>query len=404
MSYLQQGSGPFVRASVALVASSFVAFATLYSTQPLLPTLAQDFGVSPTEASLSLSVATGALAVSLLPAVAVSDAFGRKPVLAGSILVAAVLMLAAAASPTYGLLVIVRAIQGLAVGGLTTASVAYIGEEVHPASLGLAMGLLISGNTLGGMSGRIFTGVLTDAFTWRGALGTIGVVSLLLAIGFWVMLPSSRRFEPRRQNPAATAARLARHLRDPGLQHLYAISFLLMGAWVATFNYVTFLLVGPPYSLSQATVGWVFLVYVVGVFSSTWMGRLGDRLGRRRVLWVGVAIQAVGALTTLQESLAAIILGLAIFTFGFFGGHSTASSWVARRATTDRSLASALYLLFYYLGSSVLGSVAGPFWSGLGWPGVVALVIALLAAALVLSFRLTAIPPLVPVGAEGTGG
>lgn len=64
---------------------------------------------------------------------------------------------------------------------------------------------------------------------------------------------------------------------------------------------------------------------------------------------------------------------LAIFTFGFFGAHTVASSWVGRRATEGRAIASALYLFFYYIGSSLLGSYSGVMLRAHGWHGVVAL-------------------------------
>ncbi|EGD01353.1 major facilitator family transporter, partial [Burkholderia sp. TJI49] len=75
---------------------------------------------------------------------------------------------------------------------------------------------------------------------------------------------------------------------------------------------------------------------------------------------------------------AAIASGIACVTFGFFAGHSTASGWVGRLATQGKGQAAALYLLSYYLGSSIVGSLGGRFWSTHGWPGVVALVAGLL--------------------------
>jgi YNFM family putative membrane transporter len=69
-------------------------------------------------------------------------------------------------------------------------------------------------------------------------------------------------------------------------------------------------------------------------------------------------------------------------TFGFFGAHSVSSAWVALRAREGKAQASALYLVFYYAGSSVAGTSGGLFWARLGWPGVVGFVVALLAIAL----------------------
>jgi YNFM family putative membrane transporter len=54
-------------------------------------------------------------------------------------------------------------------------------------------------------------------------------------------------------------------------------------------------------------------------------------------------------------------------------------------------------LLFYYLGSSISGTGGGFVWSAWGWPGVVALILGLLGAALLAMLRLTALAP--PPGA-----
>jgi YNFM family putative membrane transporter len=85
---------------------------------------------------------------------------------------------------------------------------------------------------------------------------------------------------------------------------------------------------------------------------------------------------------------------MGVFTFGFFGAHSVVSSWVGIRAMAGKAQASALYLFFYYLGSSLVGSLGGVFWAAHGWPGVAALVAALLAAAFLISLRLARLPPI----------
>jgi YNFM family putative membrane transporter len=155
-----------------------------------------------------------------------------------------------------------------------------------------------------------------------------------------------------------------------------------MGGFAALYNYIGYHLLGAPHELSQAAVGWIFVLYLVGTFSSAWMGRLSDGLGRGRVLWIGMVIMLCGVGMTLASSLGVIVAGMAVLTFGFFGGHSIASGWVGQRALTARAQASALYLLCYYLGSSIGGS-DGLAYSYAGWPGLVAglLILALISAA-----------------------
>jgi YNFM family putative membrane transporter len=169
---------------------------------------------------------------------------------------------------------------------------------------------------------------------------------------------------------------------------LYIEGFLLMGVFVTIYNYVSFRLEAPPYSLSQAAVGFVFLVYLLGSFSSAWVGGLASRLGPGRVLWMPIAVLVAGLALTAARPLVAVLSGIAILTGAFFAAHSTASGWVGRRATRDRAQASALYLLFYYLGSSLLGSAGGLAWNHAAWLGVAGFALILTLVAFMIAIRL----------------
>ncbi len=393
MGYIEYGTPAFRRVTAALFVGGFVTFATLYCTQPLLPLYTHEFHVTPVQASLSLSVTSAALSICMLLAGSLSEASGRKSVMVAALFATSALTILAALSPTFGTLLVVRAAQGIALSGLPAIAMAYLSEEIDPRGLGLAMGMYISGNGLGGMSGRIAVSTLTDLTSWRIALGIMGGVCVVASLWFWRSLPPSAHFQPRPLAVGQLTRSLLRHLGDRGLLCLFAAGFLLMGSFVTLYNYIGFQLLAPPYSLSQAAVGWIFLVYLVGTFSSTWMGRLADRMGRRRVLWIAITIMLGGALLTLPVALIGKLIGLAAFTFGFFGSHSIASSWVGRRAQHDRAQASSLYLFFYYMGSSIGGSAGGIFWVRFGWIGVIGMIAVFLALALALAATLTSIPP-----------
>lgn len=172
---------------------------------------------------------------------------------------------------------------------------------------------------------------------------------------------------------------------------LYGISFVLMGSFVTLYNYIGFKLMAPPYNLSSTIVGWIFVIYLVGTFSSAWFGSLADRYGRQRILLLAIAIMLAGAIVTLHSFLSLKIIGITVFTFGFFAAHSIASGWVSKRASHDKAQASSLYLFFYYFGSSVGGTVGGLFWMKYGWVGVIAMIAIFLMIACGLSFLLKTI-------------
>jgi MFS transporter, YNFM family, putative membrane transport protein len=372
----QAGDRGFRRASLALFLAGVAVFALLYSTQPLLPELSRRFRVGPAAATLSISLTTLTLAVGLLVAGPVSERFGRTGLLTLSLGAATVLGAAAALAPTWPLLLTARALQGLALAGLPAVGVAYLSEELDPEVAGRATGLYVGGNAIGGMAGRLLSGALADLGGWRLALGGMAVLGATCTIAVVALLPRSRRFVPAPPGLRTVLSNGRRVLSDPVLVGLYLLAALLMGAFVSVFNALGFRLEAPPYALSAALAGLVFLVYALGSVSSATAGRLADRFGRRSVVPVCTAVMLLGVLGTLTGPLVLVVAALAVMTIGFFGAHGVASGWVAARARAgDRATAQAAstYLFAYYLGSSLAGAAAGRAWSSSGWTGVVLL-------------------------------
>jgi YNFM family putative membrane transporter len=392
----QHGSRAFLLTQFALATAGFSTFALLYSIQPLLPVFSVVFHKSEAGASLALSVTSGVMAFCMLVASSVSESVGRKPVMVASVVSSSVLMIISALVPEWWQFLVVRALMGVTLSGLPAVAMAYVAEEIHPRSTGLSMGLYIGGNAFGGMSGRLVIGVLAGHVGWRESVLIIGLVSLVGNLLFWRILPPSRFFQPRRFSVETLGSAFVSHLRDGALVMLFAEAFLLMGGFIVIYNYLGYRLLAPPFNLSQAAVGLIFSAYLVGIFSSAWMGNLGNRLGRRRVLWVGFAIMLVGTALTLTHSVILVILGVVLVTFGFFGSHSIASGWVGMRARHAKAQASSLYLFFYYLGASVIGTTGGVFMRYWGWHGVVFMTSVLVLLGLYLSWRLSRIQPLSP--------
>jgi YNFM family putative membrane transporter len=396
-SAIAAGSPAFKRINRAMVFGGFSTFALLYCVQPLMPLLAHQFTLTPAQSSLALSVSTAALAVSLLFSSVLSDRIGRKPMMAAAMLMGAILTLACAFAQNYAQLLTLRALLGFALGGMPAIAMAYLGEEIEGPSLGQSMGLYIAGSAFGGMLGRVITSVLSDFYSWRVALAVMGTAGLYAAWEFRRSLPASHNFRPgQKRGFDALLGGLRTHLSDAGLPWLFAFSFLLMGCFVSLYNFIGYRLLGAPFGLSQSGVGLLSALYLLGIFSSVWAGRLADRIGRRNVLWLVMMLMLGGLLLTLANSLAVIVLGMGLFTFGFFASHSVASSWVGRRAQAPQALASAIYLFFYYLGSSVLGPVCGMVWSNAGWPGVVILLGGTLGIGFLIALRLRGLAPLTP--------
>ncbi|MFC4527387.1 MFS transporter [Dyella halodurans] len=400
--FIRHGTPIFRQTNLALFAAGLATFGLLYCTQPLMPEFSKDYGVSAATASLSLSLTTGVLAVAMLFAGGVSDAWGRKSVMAASLLSSAVLVLLTALVPDWHMLLILRTLLGLTLSGLPAVAMTYLSEEMHPESIGLGMGLYISGNAIGGMGGRLVAGVMADFFSWRVGVATVGTIGLIAGLVFWRSLPPSRHHMRQPLHLGALMGRFRLAFRDAGLPWLFAEGFLLLGAFVTIYNYIGYRLLAPPYGLSQAVVGTIFSVYLIGTFSSAWMGHLAGRLGRRKVLWTAFALMLFGVGLTMTRPLILIVAGIVAVTFGFFGGHSIASSWVGRRAGNAKAQASSMYLFSYYMGSSLAGASGGLFYASHGWNGVALFVAALVIAGLLIAWRLYFLPPLPGPPSPGT--
>jgi YNFM family putative membrane transporter len=359
-------------------------FALLYCVQPLLPVLARDFSVGAAASSLALSFATALLALAIAAAAMAAESLGRRSLMFCSLALAALLNMAVTAAHSWPTLLLLRAAEGCALGGVPAVAMTYLAEEMDPRGLGVAMGLYIAGTAFGGMAGRVGAGLLTQLLSWRAALLLLGAMGLAAALAFIALAPPSRQFTRARQLDAYHHLRAwAGHLQRQPLRRLFAVGFLVMGAFVTIYNYVGFRLMAPPYSFNQRELGLIFVIYLFGIAASWMAGALADRIGPRRVLTAGIAIAALGVGLSLLHPLPLLLAGVVVVTIGFFTAHAVASGWVGALAAGSKGHASALYLLAYYLGSSIAGTVGGWFWAAGGWPAVAAFTLVLLALALV---------------------
>ena len=392
--YIEKGTPMFLHTVLALFCGGFATFALLYCVQPMMPMFSQEFSINAAQSSLILSVSTGMLAIGLLITGPISDRIGRKPVMVAALFAAALCTLASALMPTWEGILLMRALTGLSLSGLAAVAMTYLSEEIHPQHIGLAMGLYIGGNAIGGMSGRLIVGVLIDFVSWHTAMLVIGGLALIAAALFWKVLPESRNFRSRSLHPRSLLDGFTMHFRDAGLPLLFLEAFVLMGAFVTLFNYIGYRLLAAPYHMDQAFVGLLSVVYLSGIYSSAKIGSLADRLGRRKVLWGTIVLMLAGLAVTMLSPLPLVILGMLIFTFGFFGAHSVASSWIGRRATKAKGQASSLYLFSYYAGSSIAGTAGGMFWHLGGWNGIGLFIGGLLLVALLVALKLAKLPAL----------
>ncbi|MFD6447708.1 MFS transporter [Promicromonospora sp. NPDC060204] len=418
------GAGRFDerRLLVALFGAGTAAFAQLYAPQSVLPDAARELATSASATSLLVSAATLGLAVGVLPWAWVADRVGRVRAMTVAMLGATAIGLVVPFAPSFELLVAGRAVQGLFVAGVPAVAMAYLTEMLiesgAAASVPRAAGTYVAGTSVGGLLGRIVSGGVAELFGWRVGVGAVALACLVATGAFIWLAPRDRGPRaalgrpgggalsdgaapdspapdpafPERGAPRGRRGRFGkrgrfgrlgrfRALLHPRLLVLDAQGLLLMGGFVAVYNYLGFRLAAPPFDLSPGVVSLVFLAYLAGTWSSARTGRLVLRHGRRRVLIVSTGVMALGVVATLSGWLPLVLAGLVVLTAGFFGAHAVASGWTPVAAPQARTQAAAVYNLAYYAGSSLFGWLGGIGFALAGWPGTVGMVLVLVAVA-----------------------
>jgi predicted MFS family arabinose efflux permease len=381
-----RGSAAYGRLLAALFCAGVATFAQLYSPQAVLPLISVDLHIGAAAAALTISASTVGLAVGVIPWSTLADRIGRVKAMTLSVGVATTVGLLVPFAPTFELLLTGRFLEGLFVGGVPAIAVAYLTEEIDAAHAARAAGTFVAGTTIGGLLGRLVSSSVAEVVGWRIGMFTVALVCGIAALVFVKLAPAPRGFLPSNRsgaNPEGSLAhRLAANLRSPRQLTLFAQGFLLMGGFVAMYNFLGFRLTAAPFFLPPFAVSLVFLAYLAGTWASSRAGAESTRFGRRRVLLVSIAIMVTGVAITLSDNVIAILVGLVIATAGFFGAHSIASGWTGQAAPAGRAQASSLYNLFYYGGSSVIGWFGGVAFDGYGWAAVATtiLVLAIIAA------------------------
>ena len=380
-----RGSSAYSRLLAALFCAGVATFAQLYSPQAVLPLISSDLGVGAAGAALMVSASTVGLAIGVIPWSMLADRIGRVKAISTSVIGAAAVGMLVPFAPTFHLLLAGRLLEGLIVGGVPAIAVAYLTEEIDPAHAARAAGTFVAGTTIGGLSGRLVSSPVAEIAGWRVGVFTVAALCGIAALGFVKLAPQPQGFVPANRSDAnsegSLAHRLGANLRSPRQLTLFGNAFLLMGGFVAMYNYLGFRLSAAPFDLQPFAVSLVFLAYLAGTWASSRAGGEATRFGRKPVLVVSVAVMIVGVAITLSNNVVAVLIGLVVATAGFFGAHSIAAGWAGRSAPVGKAQASSLYNLFYYGGSSVIGWLGGLAFDDYGWTAVAVMIMVLAAVA-----------------------
>ncbi|HAY3563593.1 TPA: MFS transporter [Elizabethkingia meningoseptica] len=380
-----RNSKRFRNIKLCIFLSGLSVFAQIYLFQPLLPMVSEHFQRSVGDSSLLVSSSTIGMALGLFFFAFKADDFSRKKLMVFSLLTSAILTIISVWIPSLPLLIAIGVIKGFVISGVSSVALAYLTEEVSVTIVGMAISMYISGNTIGGMSGRILATIIAGEMGWQKAVLIIGIESLLLGLIFWKFFPESRFFVPQKINFSRKLKQMGKFISDPYMLRLYLIAALLMGVFVSVYNYLTFRLESPPFSLNHLFVAFIFLMYTFGVFGTMATSRLSQRFEQKYILRIFIITMLGGVCLLLSYNITVLIIGLALLTFSFFAVHTMASRLITLHAKEGKSSATSIYWLFYYFGSSILGSGTGYLLHATSWTGFVTVLL----LTVTISFLLT---------------
>lgn len=380
-----QGSRRFRYIKLCIFFSGLSVFAQLYLFQPMLPMAAEQFNVTVGDTSLLVSSSTIGMALGLLFFAFKADSYSRKRLMVFSLISSALLTIISTWIPSLSLLIGIGMLKGFVVSGVSAVALAYLTEEVYLAAVPAAISMYLSGNTIGGMSGRILATIAAGEFGWRNAVLIIGVESLILGLIFWKLFPESKFFNPQKTDYHQKVKQMKGFLMNSYMLRLYFIAALLMGVFVSVYNYLTFRLEAKPFSLSHFIIAFIFLMYTFGVFGTMITGKLSKRFSKNNILKSFILLMLCGIGLLLSENIYVVIFGLGVFTLSFFAAHTMASQMTALHAKHGKSSATSIYWLFYYFGSSILGSGTGYLLHSFSWNVFISVLIIAIILALLLA-------------------
>ncbi|MCY9805632.1 MFS transporter [Vibrio scophthalmi] len=361
----------YQKVTLSLALGSFLIFCNLYLFQPMLPYMANHFAVSETQVNWIFAATTLALSISLVPWAVGSERFGRRNVMLFGLLALPVISLAMLFTDSLIGLVLLRAVMGIALAAFASVAVAYMVEELSPKAFSQAIGTYIAANSLGGISGRILGGMLTEHLGWQSAVITMAILTIIGAFIVIGLLPHQRHFKAQKGMLRYHNRALLSHLRNRTIWLAMLIGGLNFALFVNLYSVMAFRLVAPPHQLPIGIASMIFLCYLAGTLSSKLTATWNRHYSAIHGMMLGTTISLLGMLVAYFDQLIWMIMGLLLISFGAFFTHTLAYAWVSQKAKRAKATATALYLVHYYIGGSLGGFYLIYSWQHGGWAAVI---------------------------------
>ena len=371
--------------SLLIAVIGFLTLVDLFATQAILPSLAAEYRVTPSQIGVAANSTTLGMAVAGLLVGVFSVNAERKRAICLSLLFLALPTAALTYAPNLTIFSLLRVTQGLFMATAFTLTLTHLAERCeHRTASALAAYVtgVVASNLIGRLTASFVAGLVgaTSSFLFFAALNVAGAALIAFAL---------HRNEPE---PMVDRGNFwtpwLRHFANPALRATFAIGFLILFGFIGVFTYVGFVLMRPPHALSMSALGLVFLVFAPSMLTTPTAGRITARYGPGVTLPASLAVALFGLMLMLLPGLVAVITGMTLVGIGTFFAQAVATGQVGRVAEGDKAAASGLYLSSYYCGGLVGAALVGQLFDRFGWNAALAGVFSALCLAALLGLQL----------------
>lgn len=339
---------------VALSLAGFIVVACMRVSDPLLPIIAEEFGVSVGQAGIVVTAYAVAYGLFLLAYGPLGDRYGKLRIIALTLTAATFCVAACAFATNLYMLAALRFLTGVASAATVPLAIAFIGDNVPMESRQKTIARYASGIIFGQMLGSALGGILADWFGWRAIFLLFGAATGLVALLVW----SRVRSEVLTLAPVAPLRQAGRRylelVRDPRAADIITTALIEGFCVFGGLAYVGAML-HTKHGLSFSLVGLCLLGYGVGgLLYSMNAASLLRFLGQRGMIAYGGVLMAwsfvmIGASPTLWPC----VLGLVVLGFGFYLMHSTLQTLATEMIPSARGTSFALFAFALFAGQAI---------------------------------------------------
>ncbi|CAI2486829.1 Inner membrane transport protein ydhP [Serratia liquefaciens] len=371
-------------ALLALTISAFAIGTTEFVIVGLIPTIAEQLGVTVPSAGLLVTIYAIGVAIGAPVLTALTGRIPRKLLLISLMVLFTLGNLLAWQSPSYESLVVARLLTGLAHGVFFSIGSTIATSLVAKEKAASAIAIMFGGLTVALVTGVPLGTFIGQHFGWRETFLAVSLIGVIATVASVILVPNNIK-----NQASASIGEQFKVLTHPRLLLIYAITALGYGGVFTTFTFLAPMMQELA-GFSAPAVSWILLAYGIAVaIGNIWGGKLADRHGAVRALSFIFAALAVLLLVfqfTASHSIAALmtVVVMGVFAFGNVPGLQVYVVQKAEQYTPNAvDVASGLNIAAFNVGIALGSVIGGQTVSTLGlaqtpWIGALIVLVALL--------------------------